>query len=506
MPQDQLGVLVEPGAEVLRAATRKRLESPGPGTPWLDSTLGALRRALRAQLGLTGPVVLTGHQPEFFHAGVFAKTIAAHELACQLNGVAAFLTVDSDVPKTTKLVLPQVTSHGLRRVDVVIPGSDPQLPHESQLPVSRAVWLQFFASATSLHEFGDRSLLPTFARAWLTTPTSVPLYCDALARAHAAVERALGLDGIRELRTSALCATPAFRAFLAHMLLDAPGCAARYNAAQAAYRRRHRVKTRGRPVPPLLIRNDVVELPLWAVREDEPRRRVLVRPHADVVELGTDHRTIAVFRRVDLMTTAWHAQAWSSEREGWYLRPRALTLSTFARLFLADLFIHGIGGARYDEMMEEFAAEHFGVEPWPMACVTATVFLPLPHQEVAEEDLRRLQWLTRDLRCNPQRHLKNVPPDLRQRRADLVRQSKELAEHRPGDREARRTVFREIRRVSEQMLQTDPWCLADVEQRIETLRQQQALAAIARDREYFYALHTQETLEQLVRAVRAQLV
>jgi hypothetical protein len=63
-PEEHLGVLIEPPSPGLVAALRG-----GPGAAWqdtrlLDTTLGALRRQLRQRLGLTGPVVLTGHQPE----------------------------------------------------------------------------------------------------------------------------------------------------------------------------------------------------------------------------------------------------------------------------------------------------------------------------------------------------------------------------------------------------------------------------------------------------------
>ena len=38
--------------------------------------------------------------------------------------------------------------------------------------------------------------------------------------------------------------------------------------------------------------------------------------------------------------------------DGWELRPRALTLTIWARLLIADLFVHGIGGAKYDRISD----------------------------------------------------------------------------------------------------------------------------------------------------------
>ena len=45
------------------------------------------------------------------------------------------------------------------------------------------------------------------------------------------------------------------------------------------------------------------------------------------------------------------------------LRTRALTTTLFSRFLLGDLFIHGIGGAKYDELGDEIARRFFGIEP-----------------------------------------------------------------------------------------------------------------------------------------------
>jgi hypothetical protein len=486
-PAAHLGILVEPPAPELR--------------PVPDKTAGALRTALRAQLQLSGPVVVTGHQAEFFHAGVFAKVIATHELARRAGGRGVFLTVDSDIPKTRQFVVPQITARGVRRVEVPIPGADPQRAFEAQPRMPRAAWLQFFASAASLCEWGDRSLLPVFARGWLTTDGPDPPYCDALARAHAAAAGTLGLEGVRELRMSQLCQTPAFRAFAGALLHQARRGAERYNAAQAAFRQRHRVRSRGRPVPPLVIDEQAVEVPLWIVHDGEPRRRLFAAARGDAVDLLAEQRVIGSVSRVELAGGG----PWALEREGWQLRPRALALSAFARLFLADLFIHGIGGAKYDEMMEQFAAEFFPSQLAPACCVTATLHLPLPHSNVRPADIAAARHQARDLRCNPQRHVSGASETLVAERARLVRRALELRDHAPHDHDSRRASFQAIRHLSQRLLETDPWQAAQYDERVRTLEAQWQLDQIALDREYFYALHTQEALAELVTGVRAAL-
>ena len=48
------------------------------------------------------------------------------------------------------------------------------------------------------------------------------------------------------------------------------------------------------------------------------------------------------------------------------LRPRALTLTLFARLCVADFFIHGIGGGKYDEVTDRIIRELPRILNWSL--------------------------------------------------------------------------------------------------------------------------------------------
>ena len=66
------------------------------------------------------------------------------------------------------------------------------------------------------------------------------------------------------------------------------------------------------------------------------------------------------------------------ERQGQKVRSRALTNTLFARLFLADLFVHGIGGGKYDELTDDIIRRFYGCEPPAFLVLSATRLLPLP--------------------------------------------------------------------------------------------------------------------------------
>ena len=505
VPHEHLGILVEPTAEQIHAVLANQPDPTFTRILILDRPLSQWRAELRRRLELTGPVVVTGHQAEFFHAGVFAKTIAAHVLANQNDGTALFLTVDSDPPKTRVLAVPEITARGLRRVDVAIPGGDPLCPDECQPKVPRKQWLDFFVRVASIYEHYDASLLRPFADAWLDCEDQQVNYCAAMARGRAALEDALGLPGIREIRISDLCRTPEFRAFAAHLLLNAARLAGDYNAAQTSYRQRHRVRSICRPVPPLATSTTRTELPLWVYRSDGPRRRLYVSHHGDRLELFADEQRFAELSRTRLADPDAHSKPWDFERAGWRLRPRALTLTAFVRLFQADLFIHGIGGAKYGEVTDDCLARFLELGPPAHCCVTATLHLPLPRTGFQQDDLLVARYQSRDIRFNPQRYLQNIPAELLSRRTELIRRSDGLRAHHRKDRQARRRVWEEIRRINEHLLSHDPWRSADFDQRVQALEHQQHLDQIALDREYFVALHLRHTLEELVSRLRKRL-
>jgi len=104
------------------------------------------------------------------------------------------------------------------------------------------------------------------------------------------------------------------------------------------------------------------------------------------------------------------AEAWHDlHRDGFKLRSRALTTTLYTRLLVADSFLHGIGGGKYDELTDELLGRFYGVEPPRFLVLSATLLLPLEGYAATPEQHRRLARQLRDLQWNPQRHLPPPP-------------------------------------------------------------------------------------------------
>jgi hypothetical protein len=91
--------------------------------------------------------------------------------------------------------------------------------------------------------------------------------------------------------------------------------------------------------------------------------------------------------------------------QGVWLRTRALITTLFARLCLSDLFLHGIGGAKYDQVTDAIIERFFGLKPPQYMTLTATLRLPIQREEVTAEDARRVDRQLRELAYHPERHL-----------------------------------------------------------------------------------------------------
>lgn len=504
-PRGHQAVLIEPDPSDLLASLRASDAQPLASAALLDTHILAVRRHLRERLGLPGPVILTGHQAEFFHAGVFAKSVAADAIAAAAGGKSVYITVDTDTPKSDQLFVPTIDGRIVHRRHVPIPGTNLTLPMNAQPELAASAWRSFFDDIAGGPTTDEPTMLDVYKRGWFDGAGEAIDCCAAFIRANAACEDALGFVHAPQLRTSDLSTWPEFRAFVAHLAANAASFRSAYNDSQLAYRARRHVRSPQRPVPPLMETDERIELPFWIVRGESTRRRLFVCPRGEHLAFFADAEHAGNECARDLVRGDRHAEPWRIETDGWRILPRALTLSAFCRLCLSDLFIHGIGGAKYDEMTEDFITRFWGIPVPASACVTATVHLDLPDAPDAEAGVRAARRAARDVRYNPQRHADGLPPDLLARREQLIAESGRLARDDRWNRSRRREVFKAIRDTNAALLDAAGDRPRELDDRVRQLEQELASHAAATDREYFYALHSLEQMQALAARIRQRL-
>ncbi len=92
------------------------------------------------------------------------------------------------------------------------------------------------------------------------------------------------------------------------------------------------------------------------------------------------------------------------------LRTRALATTLFARLVLSDLFLHGIGGAKYDQVTDDVARRFFKIALPEFATVSATLRLPIEHPAAGHASIREARQQLRQLTYHPERFVSSDGP------------------------------------------------------------------------------------------------
>src|SRR4029078_780586 len=87
---------------------------------------------------------------------------------------------------------------------------------------------------------------------------------------------------------------------------------------------------------------------------------------------------------------------------GFRVQSRALPNTLFARLFLTDLFLHGIGGGKYDELTDEIIRRFFGFQPPRFPVVTPTRRLPIVRPPTVQETPEALEHRLWNLTHHPE--------------------------------------------------------------------------------------------------------
>lgn len=292
-----------------------------------------------------------------------------------------------------------------------------------------------------------------------------------------------------EQRVSRVVAGP----FVADLLLNANRFAAAYNESLREYREEQEIRWADRPLPDLRRVSDRIETALWVYQPLQRRRRLWIEPRGDAVRCWAEESAIGELSTADL--TRDFATAAESLRP-WVIRPRALTLTLWARLLACDLFVHGIGGAKYDRITDGIFRRYYGCEAPAYVCVSATLRSPWPPLPATVDELRAAGRRVRDWRFNPQRYCRDLPASLLRERERLIRRSEELREVR-GARFERREVFNAIRAVNRRLAESHAEIARELADRRDLLARQVESNRIAAGREYFYALQPRKRLEML---------
>ena len=478
---------------------------PAPPVTIAGQPLAELRTAAREQLCAaisewTGkscnwhpqqPLVLTGHQAELFHPGVWVKNFVLAHLA-QPPAAGLHLIIDTDQVTKPAIRVPTGTIENPRVETIAFDQLGEAIPVE-EWRIRDSELFRTFADrvAETIRPMVTNPLITEFWPSVMDAAGQDDRAGWAIARARHQLESEwLGGQRTCELPMSYCCQLPAFYDFLWHLVQRADETLAAYNQSLAAYRQAHRLRSDAQPMPNLAVEGDWHESPFWVWQQDRPTRRELWgRRDAGNIELS-DRDAWAIRLESECATE----QLAELASQGVRIRTRALTTTLFARLVLGDLFLHGIGGAKYDEVTDGFCEQLFGCRPAPYVAVSATLRLPIEHPTVTPSNLTELRHQLRDLEFHAENHL---PADLPAEVKSAVQTKQEwiATPKSPENAAARHQAIAKANEVLQQAVAEKREQLLNQE---ESMQDQVRASQVLDSREYSFVLFPQQDLQERI--------
>lgn len=447
------------------------------------------------------PILMAGHQPSLFHPGVWFKNFTLSHLAEQQQALAINLVIDNDAASGSSIRVPTIDRdtgyyvYSTVRYDRFGGG----VPYEQTVISDRERFDHF-------DEDVRKTVMPIVAdplinRLWVHARNAVErcgIAGCALAQARHALEGEIGLNTL-ELPLGVLCRSRMFAEFLLLILSDLSRFQDAYNTEADFYRKAHGIRSNSHPVPNLDSDDGWLEAPIWIYSDALPQRRagwVKVTEKSMIISDRNGQECRIALGVPDMAETLA-----SSIGPHFKIRPRALLTTMYARLVLSDLFLHGIGGGKYDQLGDRIAERFFGITPPEFMVVSATVQLPGPSPSETDSEITRIKRAIRDTRFQPEKVAEPGELD-----ASLVARKRELLEHVPGLNE-KPDWHQQLDSINEQMSASLHEKRSQLEAELATVMRERASLAVLKSREHPFCIFPMQdlikTFGQLIRRSEA---
>jgi hypothetical protein len=452
----------------------------------------------------TRKLVVTGHQAVWHHCGIWAKTLAASKLAKAVGGHALHIVLDHDICDTA-MVLPKQRMTGEWSFEKVeIESMQKAVPLEFRPSVQRDR-VRTFCDAVTKSQMGQ-FCKHVWLKYALDKKAQIPLLkniAEVITYLQSMLNITLGLDNVMYLPVSELSESCAFADFASHVILDARSFAASYNSGIAK-------QIAGRNINPQeTIRflaidepKDWVGLPFWLLSPNGRRESLYVVPKKTG---GTRFGTAsAVLGSLDPRRTNGGGNQLRNTLDhlGYSLRPKAVSLTLFLRLFVADWFVHGVGGASYEAVTDYIIEDYYRTKPPRFGVATCNMTLP-ELKDVARlncsGEASLLKQKLRNIKHSPEKYIDKsvlrtepVMSLLREKRARIT-QARDHSLSSSIRRSAWKSLFEINERLSGYTKRTVEMLKNEAAQR----ERDAAAQEICDYREYFFGLFPEKALRRL---------
>ena len=277
------------------------------------------------------PLIVSGHQPIVYHSGLLFKSQMLSQIVADEDSFGVNLVIDTDEGDGGAVIWPTVVGDSLelRRGSLAASSTQEGVVYGAQRVASKEIVRELFAKIESdlreskLHAIADRASKVGVLYAALAK--------QPVAAAHTIVRWALLGAGCCEVLLSSVVKNTGLSGVIQSLARDGLRLVESYNSELNRYRREHRIENAANPFPNMKVAGGEVELPFWLV--DGCSRKPLYARDLQGVALRPDV----------------------------FVAPRASMTTLLVRAYVADLFVHGVGGGTYDRFVDLFASTYLKV-------------------------------------------------------------------------------------------------------------------------------------------------
>jgi len=465
-------------------------------------------------------IIQTGHQPVFFHPGIWIKNIFLNELLKSPllhKSLGLNIILDNDICKDLNLSLPALSSNGNLTVEEIsfLPSTfAPNLPFEEYPCPSLELITKFTRDV--IHglkplESENKDILNNFKNFGRCLENSSRSFNQNYTRGN--LGEFLGLarrlyekeiePAYLEIPFSQICDSDEFLSFFLEIIRNIKSFSEIYNKKLDEYRKLFKIRTQAHPSPNLLIKENLIETPFWIWKEGDQRRKIYVLKEDEGNYLYSDSYGKIFLIEKDGLKSLFSLKTLLKDR-GLKIRPKALLLTLYNRLFISDLFIHGLGGAKYDLVTDEIIKEFFRVDPPRFLAVSCTLHLDFKSSPASTSDYKisTLKKEIRDLEFNPQRYINELPltkkeknqiGELVEKKTELIKKIKEVLS--PVEKHK---ISEEIKVINNFMGEKVRLIKYELDKKIEKEEEKIKQSKVYTFREFPYCFFSAKTLRNLL--------
>ena len=464
-------------------------------------------------------IIQTGHQPVFFHPGIWMKNILLDALLKSFHSdkykcLGLNIILDNDVIKDLSLFLPVCSDSGhLKLEETDFFSASQGIPFEER-PLPTLEQINKFTENISnkLKPLRNKKILTNFLNFSQCLENSFHFcnqnYNNSNFGEFLGMSRRFYESEINpiylELPFSRICNSDEFLSFFLEIIKNIEVFSRIYNDRLDEYRKFFRIKNQANPCPNLEIKKNLIEAPFWIICNKGERRSLYILKEDNKVNLYNDFMgKILTFNKDD--SELLKKLKFNLTEMGLKIRPKALLLTLYNRLFISDLFIHGLGGAKYDQVTDEIIKEFFKVEPPRFLTTSCTLLLDFKEaSNTSNLKVFTLKKKIRDLEFNPERYLRelDLPEKEKIKITRLEKKKKELIKKIKNESlpKQKQKISEEIKNINKIIKEELFPLQLEWENEIKKLEGRINQSKIYNFREFPYFLFSASTLQGLLKA------